>query len=154
MRSESLDRERTRTRRHRLRRAALLILVASALGLSTGPAPAQAHFDAFSDGRTFNCWIPYGGDCYWQPTNAVYHSYGFVSGNAGSSQYMCPSIWDGTRRYECGFGFERYCYYLWTHSSNDLDCHDRDGVSFLASVYYGGPYSAGASAYTTLHPTW
>ncbi|MGI8945364.1 MAG: hypothetical protein ACR2GL_03885 [Thermoleophilaceae bacterium] len=130
------------------------MLVIAVVGLLATPS-SQAHFANFTADVYFNCSIGYTSDCFWKPTNAVYHSYGFNSAVAKSNQYVCPSIWGGGgRTYECGFGFERYCYQAWTHSSNDLDCHDQDGVSFLSSTYYGGPYSAGAAAYTQQHPNW
>ena len=53
-----------------------------------------------------------------------------------SDSVICPWIDDGSRiTEECGRDFERYCYYLWTHSSNDLDCHDRDGTSFRTGLH-------------------
>lgn len=150
----SLDRLGTSNRRPRVRRLLAALCGVMCASLLTVPS-AGAHFAGFTGGTTFNCSIPYAADCYWQPNNAVYHSYGFVSGNTSQSKYICPSIWaGGVRRSICGYGFERNCYYLWKHSSSHLDCHDQDGPSFLASVYYGGPYAAGATASTTIHPTW
>jgi len=120
---------------------------------------ANAHFAGFTDGDTQDWYIPPGGSQYLVNSSGgrLTHSFSFDSSNdLGGTNYVCAVIdppGSNNADGECGNDFERYCWYQYTHSSNDLDCHDRDGNSWWA---YGQnlvpPYVGGTTV--RIHGTW
>ena len=101
----------------------------------------EGKFAGFTDGVTQDRFIAAGGT-EWVRVGGTgqieHHSYTFVSANAiTGSGTVCAVIFDGVSRYECGPDFERYRYFLYTHSSNDLDCHDVDGNAWRAGASVG-----------------
>jgi hypothetical protein len=118
------------------------VLACAVLGLSVLTAAlvssARAHTDGFTGGITIDrtlCWD----GCRLVSDNL--HSWSFVSANdvdAHENAYVCPGIIGWTEDKECGYDFERYCWFEYTHSSNDLDCHDRDGNAWRWLVENNG----------------
>lgn len=103
-------------------------------------ATAAAHFANFTGGVTQDRFINAGSTEYVRAGDGtiLHHSYSFVSANNETgSGTVCAIIYDGVARYECGAGFERYCYFAHTHSADDLDCHDVDGNAWRAGASVG-----------------
>ena len=111
--------------------------------VSTLIAPAAtAHFADFTGGETQDWYTdPFKRSFILQSGSQanpdyIRHSYSFVSANdTANTEFLCAILGTSTGLVgECGTDFERYCYHAWTHSTNDLDCHDRDGHSWIAGT--------------------
>jgi hypothetical protein len=109
-------------------------------------ASVSADFAGFEGGETQDWYTEVDRKSYILQSgtqanpNYIHHSYSFVSANdLGNTEFVCAILGTPNGDYgECGTDFERYCYYAWTHSSNDLDCHDRDGHAWRAGTINKG----------------
>ena len=116
------------------RRLLPVVFVLFGLGLAAGSTAPSAigHWCCFSEpGVTIDRWIASGTALGAHNV----HSWTFVSANdvnAPENAYLCPGIspYSGHVRYECGYDFERYCWWQNTHDGNDLNCHDADNNSW------------------------
>lgn len=140
-----------------MRRAVPLLLAAvAALVLA---APAQAHFADFTGQDDYGCSVVGGVWCWYtgnsqgstgDGSGATNHSYGFQSAEyaGGGNRTVYTSICYSTCEVASGTNFRRLCWPNWRHSSDELDCHDQDGVSGRVRVMVG----SGATIYG--HPHW
>jgi hypothetical protein len=121
-------RKGSKRRRHRL---VGVVVALFGLGVAAGSSAPSAigHWCCFSEpGVTIDRWISSNTALF----SSNVHSWTFVSANditTPENAYVCPAITGPPSPYdhECGFDFERYCWWQNTHDGSDLNCHDADG---------------------------